>query len=188
VRFAISGGSDDRDIPISEAAIRAQLRGLLEGGILPRGAPKAVDAGPSQGQRRCTACGVLFRPGDIEYRIFTDQMASLVFHRRCIELWTELVHDRSRPAIHGGQDPVGSPANIRTRLLGLIDSGALPAITPRRMFIGPCRETHPCTACGMDIRTGAQEFEWTNPGNLILFFHRRCADIYLTLNDGLGGG
>src|SRR4029434_7293849 len=44
------------------------------------------------------------------------------------------------------------------------------------------------TACGIDIETGAQEFEWTNPGNLILFFHRRRADIYLTLNDGLGGG
>ena len=98
------------------------------------------------------------------------------------------VLDRSRPPIHGGQGPVASPASIRTRLLGLIDCGALPAVMPRRMFIGPCRETHPCTACPMDIRTGAQEFEWTNPGNLIVFFHRRCADSYLTLNDGQEGG
>ena len=40
----------------------------------------------------------------------------------------------------------------------------------------------------MDIETGAQEFEWTNAANLILFFHRRCAEIYRTLNDGHGGG
>ena len=98
------------------------------------------------------------------------------------------VLDRSRPPIQGAQDPAASQANVRTRLLGLIDRGALPAVVPRRMFIGPCRETHPCTACGMDITMGAQEFEWTNPGNLILFFHRRCADIYMTLNDGHGGG
>jgi hypothetical protein len=188
VRFAIGGGSGNRDIPVSESAIRAQLRRLVEDGILPRGTPKAVGAGRSQGRRRCTGCSVHFQPGDIEYEIITDEMVSLVLHRRCIELWTELVLDRSRPAIHGGQDPVGSPANIRTRLLGLIDRGALPAVMPRRMFIGPCRETHPCIACGMDITTGAQEFEWTNPGNLILFFHRRCAEIYMTLNDGHGGG
>jgi len=188
VRFAIGGGSDGRDIPVSESAIRAQLRRLVDGGILPRDASKAVEAGRSQGRRRCTACGVHFQPGDIEYETITDQMVSLVLHRRCIELWTELVHDRSRPAIHGGQDPVGSQANIRTRLLGLIDSGALPTVTPRRMFIGPCREIHPCIACGMDISTGAQEFEWTNPGNLIVFFHRRCGEMYMTLNNGQRGG
>jgi hypothetical protein len=49
VRFAIGGGCDNRDIPVSESAIRAQLRRLVEGGILPRGAPKAVGAGRSQG-------------------------------------------------------------------------------------------------------------------------------------------
>jgi hypothetical protein len=98
------------------------------------------------------------------------------------------VLDRSRPPIQGGQDPADCPASIRTRLLGLIHRGLLPVVIPRRMFIGPCRETHPCTACGMDIETGAQEFDWTNAGNLTLFFHRRCAEIYRTLNDGHGGG
>ena len=39
------------------------------------------------------------------------------------------------PPIHGGQDLAASPASIRTRLLGLIDCGALPAVMPRRMFI-----------------------------------------------------
>jgi hypothetical protein len=96
--------------------------------------------------------------------------------------------DRTRPPIQGGQDPAASPASIRTRLLDLIDDGAMPAVMPRRMFIGPCRETHPCTACGMDIEKGAQEFEWTNAANLILFFHQGCAAIYRTLNDGHGRG
>jgi hypothetical protein len=94
VRFAIGGGSDNRDIPISEAAIRAQLRGLLEGGILPRGAPKTVVAGQSEGRRRCTGCSVHFQRGDVEYEIITDQIVSLVLHRRCIELWTQLVQER----------------------------------------------------------------------------------------------
>jgi hypothetical protein len=74
------------------------------------------------------------------------------------------------------------------RLLGLIDRGVLPAVMPRRMFIGQCLETHPCTACGMDIETGAQEFEWTNPANLMVYFHRRCAEVYWGLNDSREGG
>jgi hypothetical protein len=97
VRFAIGGGSYDRNIPVSESAIRAQLRRLVEGGILPRGAPKAVGSGRSQGRGRCTGCGVHFQRGDIEYAIITDQLVSLALHSRCIELWTELFLDRSHP-------------------------------------------------------------------------------------------
>ena len=80
--------------------------------------------------------------------------------------------------------PADSPASIRTRLFGLIDGGVLPAVMPRRMFVGQCLETHLCVACGMDIKAGAQEFEWTNPADLILFFHRQCAEIYRSLRDG----
>jgi len=43
------------------------------------------------------------------------------------------------------------------------------------------------TACSMDIETGAQEFEWTNPGDLMVFFHERCAEIYRALKDGYAG-
>jgi hypothetical protein len=108
VRFAIGGGSHNRDIPISEAAIRAQLRRLLEGGILPRWAPTVV-AGQSEGRRRCTGCRVHFQRGDVEYAIIVAQTVSLVLHRRCIELWTELVLDRSRPPIQSGQDTAACP-------------------------------------------------------------------------------
>ena len=48
----------------------------------------------------------------------------------------------------------------------------------RRMFVGACRENHKCVACA--IRTGQQKFDWTNTGNLTLYFHR--GKIYRTLN------
>lgn len=108
-----------------------------------------------------------------------------VDHSKWLLASSRAVLDRSRPPILGGQDPLEvSIASIRARLHGLIDAGVLPTVMPRRVFIGPCRETHLCTTCGADIQKGAQEFEWTNPANLILFFHRRCADIYRTLKDG----
>ena len=94
VRLASSGGSDHRDIPISESAIRAQLRGLLRRGILPPGAPTVV-ARHSEERRGCTGGGVQFQRGDLGYEIINDQTVSLVLHQRCIELWTELVLDRS---------------------------------------------------------------------------------------------
>jgi len=50
------------------------------------------------------------------------------------------------------------------------------------MFVGPCRETHPCIACGFDIHTDEQEVEWTNPAGLVAYFHRPCAEIYRTMS------
>ena len=29
--------------------------------------------------------------------------------------------------------------------------------------------------------------EWTNPGDLMVFFHERCAEIYRALKDGYAG-
>jgi len=89
--------------------------------------------------------------------------------------------DRSRPLIRGGAD---NHEHIKKRLRTLIECGALPSPMPRRMFAGSCREDHSCTACGLTIGTGEQEFEWTNPGNLIFYFHRRCVEIYGALTDG----
>ena len=42
----------------------------------------------------------------------------------------------------------------------------------RRMFGGACRENRKCVACGVEIRGDEQEFDWTNSGNLTLYFHR----------------
>ena len=58
----------------------------------------------------------------------------------------------------------------------------------RRLILARHKWADTGTACGIDIETGAQEFEWTDPGGLIVFFHRRCAEIYRTLNDGHEGG
>ena len=89
--------------------------------------------------------------------------------------------DRSRPFIRGGAD---DHEHIEQRLRTLIESGVLPSPIPKRMFVGPCREDHPCTACGQAIRMGEQEFEWTNTGNLAFYFHRRCVEIYRALTNG----
>ena len=79
--------------------------------------------------------------------------------------------------------PIASPT-VRSRLRSLIEAGTLPAIMPRRMFAGACLENHECVGCGTEIHTGEQEFAWTNPGNQVLYFHRRCVEIYRTLNGG----
>ena len=93
--------------------------------------------------------------------------------------------DRPRPSIQGGIDvpfPINGPV-IRARLRTLIDAGAIPAAVPRRIFMGPCVEAHECTACGVDVHRGEQELEWIDPRNQVLYFHRRCVDIYRTLDD-----
>lgn len=85
----------------------------------------------------------------------------------------------------GGVDvpfPVDSSI-VRSRLRGLMDAGVIPAVLPRRLFIGPCLEDHECTACGVDIHKGEQEFDWTNPSNRVLYFHRRCVEIYGLLKE-----
>lgn len=88
---------------------------------------------------------------------------------------------RRRPAIaRGGDDDV----HIEQRLRTLIQAGSLPFPIPRRLFAGKCLEEHTCTACDLMIRLEDPEFEWTNPGDLILYFHRRCVDIYRALVDG----
>ena len=52
------------------------------------------------------------------------------------------------------------------------------------MFAGQCLEDHSCIACDLTIHLGEQELEWTNPADLILYFHRGCLEIYRTLPDG----
>jgi len=93
--------------------------------------------------------------------------------------------DRPRSSIQGGIDvpfPINGPV-IRARLRALIDAGAIPAVVPPRIFMGPCVEAHECTACGVDVHRGEQEHEWIDPRNQVLYFHRRCVDIYRTLED-----
>src|SRR5215510_10231621 len=98
--------------------------------------------------------------------------------------------ERRRPPICGGG---GTPVEvsrlvIQARLVALIDGGVLPATAPARLFVGRCLEAHACTACDVDIYPEEPEFEWTNAGNQVLYFHRRCAEIYRTLKDEIEAG
>jgi hypothetical protein len=134
----------------------------------------------SQSRAACLKAGELHR------RVRATCEASAKLRRKAGGL-----RRRVRFAISGGSDnrdiPI-SEAAIRAQLRGLIERGVLPAVMPRRRFVGQCLETHPCMACGMDIEMGAREYEWTNPANLIVFFHLRCGEIYRALNDGHEGG
>jgi len=78
----------------------------------------------------------------------------------------------------------GDYERTQKRLRTLIECGVLPATMPRRMFAGQCLEDHSCIACDLTIHLGEQELEWTNPADLILYFHRGCLEIYRTLPDG----
>jgi len=106
----------------------------------------------------------------------------LVDSSRWLTASTRATVTRRRPAIQGGGEPVAfNPGSIKARLQNLIRAGNLPPIMPRRMFVGVCLESHPCAACGFDIREGEREFEWTNE-TLVVFFHPRCLEIYRTLD------
>ena len=83
----IGGGNDS---PSADDVIRARFRELIEGGVLPRGAPKRVVASRSDGRGRCTACGRDFVRGDVQYEITTLKAIVVAFHRRCFDLWPEV--------------------------------------------------------------------------------------------------
>ena len=89
--------------------------------------------------------------------------------------------DRHAPAIRGGVD---DGEHTRKHLRILIERGVLPATIPRRMFVGQCLESHFCTACERLIHVGDREVEWTNPANLVLYFHSPCVEIYRALSNG----
>jgi hypothetical protein len=89
--------------------------------------------------------------------------------------------ERRRPAIRGG---AGDDERIQEHLRSLIARGMLPATMPRRLFVGKCLVAHLCTACEQMIEVGDPEFEWTNPADLILYFHRQCVEIYRALPAG----
>src|SRR5262245_59227585 len=68
----------------------------------------------------------------------------LVVSSRWLVVSSRATLDRQRPAIQGGADDRGL---IEERLRALIAGGTLPSPIPRRMFVGKCREAHPCVAC-----------------------------------------
>jgi hypothetical protein len=80
--------------------------------------------------------------------------------------------------IRGGSESL-SDAAVRDRIRALIHQGVLSHEPPLKMFAGPSQGCRPCSLCGEDLAKGEVEFETTLPDDRVLFFHRRCADLWL---------
>jgi hypothetical protein len=124
-------------------------------------------------------------------------MASGLFHLtpagprlfRGVRLWSKQMEEQARPPICGGGDPLPDEATVRERLIALIDGGVLQRDKPRRIWAGPCREAHPCTACGITIYERETEFDILTPAGVMIFFHPRCMNLWPDeAQDGDGQG
>jgi hypothetical protein len=72
-----------------------------------------------------------------------------------------------------------SDTAVRDRIPALIHQGILTHEPPLKMFAGPSQSCRPCSLGGEDLARGEVEFETTLPDDPVLFFHRRCADLWL---------
>ena len=68
---------------------------------------------------------------------------------------------------------------MRERIRELLTAGVLPKQPPAKLFAGPSPGDRVCIVCGTGIAKGEVEFESSVPTELILFFHRRCADLWM---------
>ena len=87
----MSAGASERQARRGDAAILARLRELIAGGALPPEPPTTVVASKSTDHGRCTACGLSFKPDDLEYEMNTAHRIVVSFHRRCFDLWSKHV-------------------------------------------------------------------------------------------------
>jgi hypothetical protein len=80
--------------------------------------------------------------------------------------------------IRGGSDALSDSA-VRERIRALIQQGVLLRTPPVKMFAGPSPGSRACSLCGEVLGKGEIEFETTLPDDRVVFFHRRCADLWL---------
>jgi hypothetical protein len=81
----LRGGVDERP---PDDVIRARLRALIEGGVLPRAGSQRLWAGPSRDGHACIACELSIAHGQIEFELTTLAGGLVFLHRHCVELWT----------------------------------------------------------------------------------------------------
>jgi hypothetical protein len=77
-----------------------------------------------------------------------------------------------------GGERIADESTVRERLHILIDGGVLPRVRPNRIWAGPCREAHPCTACGRTIPERETEFDVLTPAGVMIFLHPRCINLW----------
>ena len=95
-----------------------------------------------------------------------------------------VTHENS--PIRGASDDV-SPTIQRLRSLerlrSLIADGTLPRKRPAKVFGGPTRGGRVCVVCAANLLAPEIEFEITNEADLVVYFHRRCFDLWLEADD-----
>lgn len=75
------------------------------------------------------------------------------------------------------QHPVDE-STVRTRLRVLMGNDGLPAFAPRRWVATVCEKSDLCVVCRATIDIGATEFEVVMPGDVVLYLHRRCFELW----------
>lgn len=73
----------------SDAAIKARLRSLIDGGVLPPTLPSQMWAATCASAHTCIACGGMIEVGKPEYEWTNDAVLVLFFHQRCMELYRD---------------------------------------------------------------------------------------------------
>jgi hypothetical protein len=94
-RPVFRGSSDD---PSAEdvASIRARLRTLIEGGVLPALAPSPMWAGVCRESRTCIACGRAIKVDEVEMEWTGPAEVTVVFHGRCVYLYRAMSDGNGR--------------------------------------------------------------------------------------------
>jgi hypothetical protein len=82
----LRGGVDERP---PDDVIRARLRALTDGGVLPPPRSQRLWAGPSLDGHSCVGCEQSIARGDIEFELTTLTGALVFLHRHCAELWAQ---------------------------------------------------------------------------------------------------
>ena len=73
----------------SDIAIRARLRTLIDGGIIPPTVPRRMWVGKCHTAHTCIACGVMIELGESEFEWTNDVGVVFFLHGRCTELYRE---------------------------------------------------------------------------------------------------
>jgi hypothetical protein len=82
--------ADHRGVDVESAVLRQIVRQRMEAGELPRSGTDRCWAGKGGGGL-CSVCDQPIHPADNEYEIVMDEgpsgASSLLFHRRCLDVW-----------------------------------------------------------------------------------------------------
>jgi ribosomal protein L24E len=82
----------------SDATIKARLRSLIDGGVLPPTVPNGMRSSVCRTAHTCIACGVMIELGEPEYEWTNDAVVVLFFHRWCMKLYRDFQGFKRSPS------------------------------------------------------------------------------------------